>query len=307
MANHSETNVWGSVYQWETTDPLLAGAGGIMNNPIAALVGRTGYLKDILEKTLFNGGFAPVTGATTIDSSYQGKAILVTGNLDFNIQLPDAATMVGKSLFFFHDYADNYVYNIVPYGSQPIGVFNIARPVVQLKPQSWFWLMAGSGSWYLIGKSPLEGVGKVDMFTMEYVPLGYLLCNGQAVSRTKYSDLFSYIGTTYGVGNGSTTFNLPDLRGQFIRGLDNGASVDPGRTIGSAQMDSFKTHQHIVPRDNRTPAALDTTGAGSESGGTPDNTGTSSGGYDFKTLVSSDGGGTETRPKNVALQFCIKY
>lgn len=64
---------------------------------------------------------------------------------------------------------------------------------------------------------------------------GWLLCNGQAVSRTTYAALFAVIGTTYGVGNGTTTFNVPDLRGEFVRGLDNGRGVDAGRTIGSSQ------------------------------------------------------------------------
>ena len=52
-------------------------------------------------------------------------------------------------------------------------------------------------------------------------PSGWLLCAGQAVSRTQFSSLFLTIGTTYGVGDGSTTFNLPDLRGRVVAGLDN--------------------------------------------------------------------------------------
>lgn len=60
-------------------------------------------------------------------------------------------------------------------------------------------------------------------------PTGYLICNGAAVSRTTYADLFAAIGTTYGSGNGSTTFNLPDLREKFIQGSATGGTV---RTAG---------------------------------------------------------------------------
>lgn len=63
-------------------------------------------------------------------------------------------------------------------------------------------------------------------------PSGYLLCNGAAVSRTTYAKLFEAIGTTYGTGNGSTTFNLPDLTGRFIQGYDNDFPVGSVKLAG---------------------------------------------------------------------------
>jgi phage-related tail fiber protein len=77
--------------------------------------------------------------------------------------------------------------------------------------------------------------GSVIWFAANTAPTGYLKANGAAVSRTTYAALFTAIGTTYGAGNGSTTFNLPDLRGEFIRGWDDGRGVDSGRAFGSAQ------------------------------------------------------------------------
>jgi microcystin-dependent protein len=75
-------------------------------------------------------------------------------------------------------------------------------------------------------------------------PSGYLKANGATVSRTTYSSLFSALGTTFGAGDGSTTFNLPDLRGEFVRGWDDGRGIDSGRTFGSFQ-DGFMTdHTH---------------------------------------------------------------
>ncbi|MEE9357456.1 phage tail protein [Candidatus Vondammii sp. HM_W22] len=67
------------------------------------------------------------------------------------------------------------------------------------------------------------------------LPTGYLECNGAAINRTTYSDLFAVIGTGFGAGDGSTTFNLPDLRGEFIRGWDNSRGIDSGRALRSSQ------------------------------------------------------------------------
>jgi len=66
---------------------------------------------------------------------------------------------------------------------------------------------------------------------MNAAPDGWRACSGQAVSRTTYAALFAAIGTEYGVGDGSTTFDLPDLRGEFLRGWDNGRGVDSGRVL----------------------------------------------------------------------------
>lgn len=82
--------------------------------------------------------------------------------------------------------------------------------------------------------------GAVMTFAMNTAPTGWLKANGAAVSRTTYAALFSAIGTTFGVGNGSTTFNLPDLRGEFMRGWDDGRGVDSGRAFGSAQLDQMQ-------------------------------------------------------------------
>jgi microcystin-dependent protein len=80
--------------------------------------------------------------------------------------------------------------------------------------------------------------------TATYTPPEYLYCNGQAVSRTTYSVLFGRIGTTFGVGDGSTTFNVPNLRGNFICGWDDARGVDSGRTFGTEQSSSIGTHGH---------------------------------------------------------------
>jgi len=93
-------------------------------------------------------------------------------------------------------------------------------------------------------------------------PTGWAEEKGQAISRTTYADLFAVIGTSYGAGDGSTTFNLPDARGRFLRVWNHGANVDPdsasrtdrgdgtvGNNVGTNQADEFKSHQHKITGD----------------------------------------------------------
>lgn len=87
--------------------------------------------------------------------------------------------------------------------------------------------------------------GMIATFAMPTPPSGWLAANGSVVSRTTYANLFAAIGTTYGAGNGSTTFNLPDCRGMFIRGWDAGRGQDAGRIFGTAQGSQNLSHSHV--------------------------------------------------------------
>ena len=85
------------------------------------------------------------------------------------------------------------------------------------------------------------------------IPVGYLLCDGSAISRTTYSGLFAAIGTTNGAGNGSSTFNLPDLRDKFIVGASSSTGdttypgVSPAATGGNADATVIAQHAHTLP------------------------------------------------------------
>jgi phage-related tail fiber protein len=88
--------------------------------------------------------------------------------------------------------------------------------------------------------------GAIVAFAMYGTSAGYLKANGAAVSRTTFARLFAVLGTYYGAGDGSTTFNLPDLRGRFIRAVDDGAGWDPGRALGSLQDSQNASHAHTA-------------------------------------------------------------
>jgi len=162
--------------------------------------------------------------------------------------------------------------------------------------------------------------GQVAAFAMSAAPSGWLKANGAAISRTTYAALFAAIGTTFGIGDGSTTFNLPDLRGEFLRGWDNGRGADNGRAFGSFQDHAVELHNHTLP-----------TGAGSLdaasgvwgvkdayweeiTGPTPNTTPAtnevavtwSSGNQAYPATVAGNYA-SETRPRNIALLACIKY
>jgi microcystin-dependent protein len=146
-----------------------------------------------------------------------------------------------------------------------------------------------AAAWGTISGIP---AGAVMPFAMSPPPAGWLECKGQAVSRTNYATLFAAIGTAFGAGDGSTTFALPELRGEFIRGWDDTRGVDSGRVLGSSQADDFKIHTHTAY------------GAGVVSGN-GFNLGGVASANSFLTGIGNTGG-TETRPRNIALLFCIK-
>ena len=157
----------------------------------------------------------------------------------------------------------------------------------------------------------LNPTGMVIWVAMSSAPTGFIKANGAAVSRSTYSALFAAIGTTFGSGDGSTTFNVPDLRGEFVRGWDDGRGVDSGRSFGSSQVDStalpnagFTTntagnHNHSYNTNQGTGGGQG--GGGADTGSRGDGTG-----HAGSHSHSITGGDPETRPRNVALLACIK-
>lgn len=153
------------------------------------------------------------------------------------------------------------------------------------------------GNWSAWLQCVTAGAGMVAYFAANATPSGWLRCDGSAASRTTYPALFAAIGTTYGAGDGSTTFNLPDLRGEFVRGWSAGRpGVDVGRVLGSWQDQDIQSHFHTIARDS---SMLSAGGAQVDraTGGTTGN---------YSDGATRSNGGAETRPRNVALLACIK-
>ena len=181
----------------------------------------------------------------------------------------------------------------------------------------------GSGvlSWAAVAGVP---TGSVFAMATTTLPAGYLECNGASISRTTYSALFSTIGTTWGSADGSS-FNVPDLRGEFIRGFDNGKGTDPGRSFASHQTSQNLDHGHSVSASSSVndPGHSHSLGGGgneddggnnstgSNNSGTNNNISTSGTGINVATSIcQSDSGVTEAnggaRPRNWSMMYVIK-
>ena len=199
----------------------------------------------------------------------------------------------------------------------------------------------GSGA---LSFTTVSGVpsGAVFCIAVATVPSGYLECDGAAVSRTTYAALFAVIGVNYGAGNGSSTFNIPDLRGEFVRGYDHGRGVDSGRSINNPQGSQNAQHNHSATttgsvgnhRHNYAFAQGSNGGVGNNFGGSGITSVSQSGGRlaELEQSGGNDGqdlrgytaetndttpslsvsttianqGGNESRPRNIAMMYVIK-
>ena len=156
-------------------------------------------------------------------------------------------------------------------------------------------------------------IGEVRAFAGAVDTLQYLPCDGSAVSRSLYSELFLKIGTTHGQGNGSSTFNVPDYRGRFLRGTANGSTNDPDRAsrtamatggntgdlVGSVQADANLAHVHETSIIHN---GLATFGTGTSRAG-----GFYAGASTTPSHLTQSVGGTEARPKNAYVNYGIRF
>ena len=160
--------------------------------------------------------------------------------------------------------------------------------------------------------------GTIILFAGNACPTNYILCNNAQVTRTgTYANLFTAIGTAWGTGNGSTTFNLPNLALYFVRGSNP-------RAVGSFEGNTLTSHTHTFSGTTSSNNAHTHTWNGyytrnaggsnqirsrSTRGGDAITATTNSNGGHTHTLsgTSDATGGTETRPANTALLYCIKY
>jgi microcystin-dependent protein len=185
----------------------------------------------------------------------------------------------------------------------------------------------GSGNLSFAALPQAVPTGSVHMMATTTAPSGYLKCNGAAVSRTTYSALFAIIGTTHGEGDGSSTFNVPDLRGEFVRGWDDSRGVDSGRSFGSSQSSQNLQHNHGVTDPGHGHSVNDpghfhnVAYTNSHSGdGVIEESGVGFSGFEptetattgivinlgHTGISTQNHGGSEARPRNIAMMYVIK-
>ena len=189
-----------------------------------------------------------------------------------------------------------------------------ATPTLTLKEG---WKLTVAGDLEVSGASNVAPVGAIVMFGAATAPSGWLACDNTAVSRTTYAALFAVIGTTYGTGDGSTTFNLPDFRGIFPRGsgtsakLTNANGAAFASTLGTYQNDQMQGHWHglHLTVDDSGQAIQNQYVMGGNSG-TAEDMDTAKAWARAAITDTTNGTprvGTETNPANLSINFIIKY
>jgi microcystin-dependent protein len=242
-------------------------------------------------------GAVPNTNPIALDSAGRCSLWLGTGEYSFELR-----TAGGALVKRWDDVGGVPAPDATPYlplagGEAMTGLFTLSgnatanlhpTPLQQVNSLISSAISSISGS--LSGQTP---AGTIALWLTGTPPTGWLELRGGNVSRTTYAALFAVWGTTFGAGDGSTTFGLPEVRGEFPRFWDNARGVDTGRTLGSAQDDLVKNHTHTVEVFGGEALA-----AGSGNNYAPGST--------LRTTNNNASGGTENRPRNVAFMAIVK-
>lgn len=231
------------------------------NNGSGAAVQITSGTSVISSITGAFSASAPGAYPYTVSAGDAQKVLLVDTTSARTINLPVATTAL---LFAIKDTSGNAWTNnisVVPNGSNTIDGVNATRRLVDNRGW-WFFVSDGVSNWSVGSmRDVVVPSGTMQMFGGAAAPAGYLLCDGTAVSRTTYAPLFAAISTAFGVGDGSTTFNLPDMRQRFALGVAaSGTGATLGGTGGSID------HTHTLPAHYHgmgTGATLNITASGS--------------------------------------------
>jgi len=302
MANLVETATWEpTVNEIATTDPVVGGSGGPANVQATQIANRTAYLKAQTDSLAAAKTVAqheadadphPQYAKTDLSNASAPSGMLFRKQ-GTNLEGGELHLERANNSALLFDVAVDLLDSSVRFFENGGSSRGASLDITECQGNS------ASSLWHS-GNIALTGM--VVAFAVQAAPAGFLECNGAAISRTSYAALFAAIGTIFGVGDGATTFNLPDIRGGFLRGWDNGRGVDAGRAFGSDQTASaLRTHlANTVMQENDMVVNLDAGGSlpGFSGWG-------ASLGY---TLGYSDPGlAGSIRPRNVAMAFFIKY
>jgi microcystin-dependent protein len=276
-----------------TADTSMDGTLDLNNSGSAAVADAQSVINDLLTDVAAKADAADLTthAALTVAHGATGAVVGTTNTQTLTNKTMSAAKITPQALFTEEASAP----------SSPAAGYL----AIYAKNDGKLYKKTSAGAESEVGGTASSvPAGSVAMYGGAAAPTGWLLCDGSAVSRTTYADLFAVVSTTYGVGNGTTTFNLPDARGVFVRGAGSQtiSSITYTGTRGTTQGDAMQGHRHTYN---------DYAAAGS--GGDVNRTG--SGGDTSRTSgdpVTDGTNGTprtssETRPANIVLSYIIKY
>lgn len=252
-----------SIYDWdviasnnESSDELINWAEGqrpsSINNSARAMMKR---IREYLNDT---GG--SLQGTVTNNDDEHTTRIQITTKTkykaytdDLMIRFQASAKNVGSTSLALDTLADRPVIKTSEQGNSLLSGGEIQAHCIYEIVYRDADLGHGRGYWFLLNPTPITPpppkeeslfpAGTIAAFGMRAMPRGWLMCDGRAVSRETYKDLLNAIGLTWGIGDGATTFNVPDLRGMFLRGFDAGRGIDRNRAFADRQESAFKVHR----------------------------------------------------------------
>lgn len=304
-----------------TAGDFVSASTGTTANSIVQRTASSGIVvTDIVASSITTSTVGTISGTWTVNNGFNpdtnGGANLGTGSLRWSnvySQIVDTTT-VNATAVKFSNLTDSSLASITKFDTDTSLTANSdSRLATQRAIKKYIDDAVAAEVQSRISadsslQSQITGFQGVPTGTIMYtavpaVPTGYLALNGQSISKTTYAALYAVLGGTY--GQTDTTFRLPDIRGEFIRGWDNGRGVDNNRSIGSLQSESFKSHSHpYVDTYFKEHWGTD----GQFNGAYGSNGGADNDNYDSNYhRTTSSAGGSETRPRNIALQAIIKY
>lgn len=286
---------------------------------------------------LFGGGLATYSANTTLTVDDAGLVLVNASAGARTITLPAANAMGGRPIRFQIEKTDSTANTVTIARGGTDTIEGAASVVLSGQWDNADLVSDGSGNWLNRNSRGSGLVGSVMYFPTSTAPTGTLKANGALLDRASFQALWNFAqnsgnlvsdavwlganGPTgaFSEGNGTTTFRIPDLRGEFLRGFDDARGVDAGRVIGSSQAAAFASHNHSVTDPGHAHGLAGNNGGTTgvvkdynvandtayflQAGGTNlINTPSATTG-----ITIGNAGGTETRPRNIALLACIRF
>ena len=254
-----------SVNQYDTTDPVLGGFGGISNAPIVALANRSRYLFDY--KNSFTG-IAEIASSAAIDNSYLRKLIYINATVNVTLSLASLVNFtIGQRLFFKVKNAAGKCVSIMPAGAELLKDGSVTKNIWLYDGEEITLVARSITEWEILdAKGNFDTAGNDGL--VRKMPKNSMVADGSTgYLRADYARLWDAIGASaiddgtwltyplnyrqyFSIGDGITTFRIPDMRSMVWKGLDLGRGISLGRygsNAGAYEPDEVGPHTHSVP------------------------------------------------------------
>ena len=249
------------INQFDTTDPVVGGSGGVSNNPVVALANRTRYLYDY--KNGFTG-VSEIAASTNIDTSFLRKLIYINASVNITVSLASIANFtIGQRLFFKCKNAVGKCVSIVPAASELLKDGSATKNIWLYDGEEITLVARSLTEWEILGaKGNFDTAGNDGM--VRRMPKNSFVADGTNYSRADYARLWEAVSIgaiddvtwlndpvsyrqLFSGGDGLTTFRIPDMRSMVWKGLDLGRGLSLGRfgiNAGAYEPDAILVHSH---------------------------------------------------------------